>query len=106
MLRFFADMNFGKLKLVHVVMTGSMTADLFDADYAVIDACQGAKEEFACLSELAEYDNIISVLVEASPEKIVIHNAEKYDTDDVCETLINIFDKRIIFCNGCNLCNE
>ena len=53
------------------------------------------KIEIACLNELAEYDSLISMLVEVSPKEIILHNWKKYKNSEIPETLINIFDDRV-----------
>ena len=105
MLRFFADINYGNTDKLHVIINSDDYADVLDADYNRISRFEAPGVEFAYLNELVEYDTLISLLVEASPKEIVLH-CKGADAEDVCETIINIFDDKVTFCGGCFLCRE
>lgn len=106
MLRFFADINYGNEDTVHVVMKSSDAADVYDKLFNIITDDNSYDTEISCLNEFIGYDSLISVLVETSPKEIILHNANKFDTSDICETLTNIFDERVMFCTGCSFCND
>ncbi|MBQ7900338.1 MAG: hypothetical protein IJ365_00050, partial [Clostridia bacterium] len=107
MLRFFASVNYGSVDTIHVVMRRADKADLLDSSYNIYELPSTKYNyEFACMEHMFEYDNVVSSLVEASPKSIVLHNWKKYSDSDLIETLVNIFDERVCFCNGCSYCNR
>lgn len=106
MLRFFASVNYGSVNRLHVVMKSDFSADVLDEEYKEFNNLTNATFEIACLNELAEYDSLISMLVEVSPKEIILHNWKKYKNSEIPETLINIFDDRVKFCDDCHLCKQ
>lgn len=106
MLRFFASVNYGSVQKLHVIIKSEYSADILDEDYNEYNNVKSANFEIAYLNEIVEYDTLVSILVEVSPKEIVVHNWKKYKDCEMLETLINIFDDRIICCEGCFLCAE
>ncbi len=107
MLRFFASVNYGNADVVNVVMKSLESADILDESFNFFDLSNvGYSYEFAYAGEVFEYDNVVSVLVEMSPKLIMLHNWKKYKNSQLIETLINIFDERVKFCDGCRFCAE
>ncbi len=104
-LRFFASVNYGSAEVIHVVMRSNNRADLYDSGYNSYQvADSGGCCEFAA-EMLYEYDSVISSLVEASPKSVVLHNWRSFPESELVETLVNVFDERVSFCDGCSLCN-
>ncbi len=51
-------------------------------------------------------DFLLSALIGIAPKKIIIHNKDNINNMQLLETLLRIFDKRIILCKGCNTCDR
>ncbi len=105
-LRFFASVNYGSVDVIHVLMNGNTKADLYDNNYRIYRPSKDAVEYEIAAEMLYEYDDIVSELVEASPLSVVIHNGSKYEDSELLETIVNIFDDRVSFCEGCSLCRR
>lgn len=54
--------------------------------------------------ELGEDDFLVSALISAAPEKIVLHDAESFENKEVLNTLRRVFGERIETCSECALC--
>ena len=107
MLRFFASVNSGSNDIVNIILKSSESADILDENFNSIEfANVGYNYEFAHAGQLYEYDSIVSVLVEISPKIIIIHNWKSYVNSQMIETIVNIFDDRVKFCDGCRFCAE
>ena len=105
-LRFFASVNFGSVDVIHVVMKAENKADLYDKCHRVYQPENRAMDYEIAAEMLYEYDDIVSELVEASPLSVVIHNGRRFADSELVETIVNIFDDRVSFCDGCSLCRE
>jgi hypothetical protein len=105
-LRFFASVNYGSVDVIHVVMNGNNKADLYDNNHMIYQPSVNSPDYEIAAEMLYEYDDIVSELVEASPLSVVIHKGGKYSDSELVETIVNIFDDRVIFCDGCSLCRE
>ena len=77
------------------------------ADMEGKDITAKCMEEFVgetALMTESDYDDIlISVLITAAPEKVVIHKAENIRNRDLFLTIRKVF-KKIEYCLGCDLC--
>ncbi len=107
MLRFFASVNIGGADMINVIMKSNDGADVLDGNFNVLALADGAHTcEFAYAGEVFEYDSVISTLVEISPRLIILHNWKKHKNSMLIETIVNIFDERVKFCEGCSCCTE
>jgi hypothetical protein len=53
----------------------------------------------------SEDDLIISALITLSPNRIVIHCENNCNNKELIETIKNVFEHRVSFCNSCEFCN-
>lgn len=105
MLQYYVDSQIPKIELVHVMIKNG-SFDLFDLD--------GNKIKTTSLNDIAqdlffdditESDILVSSLIVLSPIKIIIH-VENDEEKDLMLIIKQIFRDRVVFCNGCNICNH
>lgn len=51
-------------------------------------------------------DVLISGLITLSPEKIIIHCKERFNNKEIIETILNVFENKVSFCNDCEICRK
>lgn len=91
------------LKLLEIVVTENRGYIFYDISGRNItsklscEVFEGFEPEFD--------DLLINVLITKNPAKIVIHN-RKFMKKEIADTLKLIFEKRCVFCEGCNLCKK
>ncbi len=56
------------------------------------------------IDEINKDDLIISGLITTSPKKIIIHNVENCRNKELINTIKNVFEDRVKYCNHCNHC--
>lgn len=105
LLTYFVEVQSPRPELLNVIVEKSGEYKIADSEGEDITA--KCMEEFvgetAIMTE-ADYDDIlISVLITAAPEKVVIHKAENIRNRDLFLTIRKVF-KRIEYCIGCDLC--
>lgn len=90
--------------IIHVIYSKNSTI-LLDKDKNIIKT---SKDVFTAkfLSDISfsENDYTLNTILELLPNKIYIHLIDN-TIDEFINTLNLIFEKRIIFCNDCNICN-
>ena len=106
-LRFFSRINYGNMGTVHLILKKDNSIELLDEGFKpyIKEFASVTKYENAFLNEFNIYDNVISALVEASPKTIVVHGWKNYDSCDIIETITDIFDERVVLCEGCIHCS-
>ena len=55
-------------------------------------------------SELTRDDLLVSRLMTIAPKSLVIHNRKYIKNKELLNTLMNIFENKLTFCNGCKMC--
>ena len=106
MLRFFAKMNSSDIDVIHVVMKSDYTADLYDCNMNLFDFSDIKNCEFAYVNEPPEFDSLISVLVELSPCKIILHKCVEFENSEIPRILTDIFEDRVEMCENCVFCDK
>lgn len=51
-------------------------------------------------------DVLISGLITLSPKKIIIHCRENFNNKEIIQTILNVFENKVSFCNDCKLCRQ
>jgi putative sporulation protein YtxC len=105
LLKYFVDMQEPKLEAVHI-LSG------FDDRYIILDHKQNeitndCIKEF--LSEVPEGemnfdDFLVSSLITIAPIRIYIHIEDNLKNKELLQTIKNVFDGKVIICNGCSIC--
>jgi len=57
------------------------------------------------IGDISKDDLIISGLITICPKKVVIHSAERCKNKELINTIQNVFENRVEYCNGCNECD-
>ncbi|SJZ94252.1 putative sporulation protein YtxC [Selenihalanaerobacter shriftii] len=104
LLRYFVDIQEPQVKLVHVVKDSKSGYKLLDDSHEIIqnEYLQGFVLEMVD-DELHYEDLLISALITVAPKKIKLHLKED---SDVVETVKNVFNDKVVTCQGCEYCNK
>ncbi len=105
LLRYFVDLQEPKIKKVNIIRISENSYKLLDSQKNDI------KSEYLqdCVKDMLEQDEefefedlIVSALVNISPNRIILH----FRDENVEETLEEIFEDKLSFCQGCDLCTQ
>lgn len=107
LLKYFVDIQESKIEEVNIIIK-------IDGTYLVKDhRGNDITEKLTCdITDskmnglVAEDDLLISGLVANSPEKIIIHCAENSINKELLQTIQNVFQERVEFCDSCKLCKS
>ena len=105
LLKYFVEIQSPRPELLNITVEK-------DGSYRIIDA-DGKDITARCITEFVgettvmtetDYDDIIiSVLITAAPEKVVVHKGENIKNRDLFLTIKKVFGK-VEYCTGCDLC--
>lgn len=104
LLRTFIQLQIPKIPLVHVIHKDKNQFHVVKADGTPILA----KEMEPTFMEIAEPpsshgDYMMSVLLSMTPERIMLHTSSP--AENVIQTLVKVFEGRIMICDGCSKCH-
>lgn len=107
LLKYFVDIQDSKIELVNVIIDT-------DGNYIIKDELgEDITEKFfseindvKATGEVTIDDMLISALITNIPHHIVIHCSENSNNKEILETIKNVFENRVSFCNGCKLCRK
>jgi len=106
LLKYFVFVQNGRPAMLHLVMEKNGSYLIYDEKRQNITK--------RCMKEWLSEENVptenmddllISILITAAPERIVIHGVEDVQNQELLETIRNVFDKTE-YCGGCNLCRN
>lgn len=104
LLRYFVLVQDPKMKEIHVHHSANgfelMHDDFSPVDMSEIDLFVSDIQD----QDIRFEDMIVSTLISASPEKVVIHTED--DGHNVVKTITNIFDGRAVICKACEKCSS
>ncbi|URZ16943.1 putative sporulation protein YtxC [Clostridium felsineum] len=100
LLKYFVDMQESKIEIVniYVLETGEYKlTDVKGEDITdkVMNEFSGAKSK----KGINEDDILISGLITACPQKIIIYDADKFQNKEILNTIENVFENKVIFCS-------
>lgn len=116
LLRYFVSIQTPRESLVHIVSLGRCNYKIFnilesDITFKYFDDFFGAQ-----LGEQIDGDDVlISVLIAISPNRIIFHSLKSSDEQSedlvkknkqIIEFICQIFDDRLLICNGCSFCDK
>ena len=103
LLKLYVDSEPEKENTVHLIYTNKPI--LLDENKNIIDVTKDI-QNIKYLSDISFSNNdfILNTLLTLIPKKIYIHLTNNY-TDEFIDTISLIFDKRITFCNNCDICS-
>lgn len=107
LLKYFVDIQESKIDEMHIIIKE-------DGKYLIKD--KESNDIFIeFMKELAESkidtdakmeDILISGLITNAPKKLIIHGKENCINKEFINTISNVFENRVIYCNNCILCKE
>ncbi|MDI3534727.1 MAG: hypothetical protein PWQ82_1092 [Thermosediminibacterales bacterium] len=106
LLKYFVEIQEPKKDVIHVILN-SKGFKLYDINMNQLN--DDYLEDFTI--EMAEnsmnYDDLlVSALITIAPNKIIIHSSCPQNYKEALNTVKNIFDDRIMFCDGCEICKD
>lgn len=107
LLKYFVELQEVREPLVHVVLRQNGTYVIYNERKK--DITGRCVEEFlntASTYEMNYDDMLLSSLITLAPLKIIMHGFESAEDKDVTDTIRQVFTGRIVFCEGCRLCEK
>lgn len=104
LLRYFISMQDPKVSMVHVVQLDYQQFQLYSEAGELL-----SKEDITFylkdwIGDVQQYDElIISTLISMAPQNIILHTSDTQTT--VIQTLMNIFEERLVLCTHCQQCS-
>jgi putative sporulation protein YtxC len=95
LLRYFVTVQTPQVQMIHLIHGGKRKFQLLHTDGTPVD-WQDVEQT------RSHEDLLVSTLLNMAPERLVLHT--KAPEENVIRTLMQIFEGRIILCNGCNEC--
>ncbi|MDK2918081.1 MAG: hypothetical protein PWQ37_814 [Candidatus Petromonas sp.] len=106
LLKYFVNVQEPKIELLNVVVDKHGKYHLYDKDNKVIEDKYIRELMDDLLDNDLSYDDmLISSLITIAPKKIVIHYASNIKSNEIIETIKNIFEERVYICSSCRICN-
>jgi putative sporulation protein YtxC len=107
-LRYFVDVQEPKIEEVHVVIAGANTYKILDSQGQAINNQYLENYVFQTDEEINYEDLLITALITIAPYNVMVHISDKAVSavKSAVETIQSIFDGRVIFCCGCEICNQ
>jgi len=107
LLKYFVEIQESKIEEINIVI-GEF------GNYSIIDRNKKdifnefMKDLIECKldSDVKMEDIIISGLITNSPKKVIIHGKSNCLNKEFIDTIENVFENKVSFCNGCMLCTE
>ncbi|HBF38929.1 MAG TPA: hypothetical protein DDW50_16625 [Firmicutes bacterium] len=103
LLQYFVEVQEPRIDEVHVLIKDQQNFYLLDEEKQPInqEQLQGVLTD---LNQDIDYDDLLlSALITISPKRLVLHLSAKAE---IVDTLMNVFQDRIIICDGCPLCSQ
>jgi putative sporulation protein YtxC len=107
LLRYFVEIQEPRYELVHIVIRDGKNYSLFDENLQGIktNSLEGCVMELSN-NEISCDDLFVSMLITLSPRNITIHRAGETQIPLAVETIVNVFEGRVSWCPGCQLCRS
>lgn len=104
LLRFFISIQEPKCKTLHIICCEGNFYQLYDENFVSIQKglVQSIANEFG--EQLTVDDLLISNILTLAPEKVVIHNMNYLENQELLKTIKTLFEDHISFCMGCVYC--
>ena len=103
LLRYFVEAQEPRIDEVHVLIKDKQNFYLLDEEQNPINK-QQLEWVLVEFNQTNDYDDLLlSALVTIAPRKVVLHIRHK---SEIVETIINIFQERVVVCKGCKICDH
>lgn len=104
LLRYFVSVQSPKITMIHIFHKGKGQFYLTKADGTSVNPSEFDTAVHDFIEQaISQEDVIVSTLLTVAPERIVLHSQDH--EENVIRTLTQIFDDRIIVCEGCSECS-
>ena len=106
LLRYFVNIQQPRPSLVHIIVSPDGGYTLLNESGEDITARCFADfiEGEILLTEEAYDDLLISVLITLAPENVTVHNSTCIKNHELFSTISQVFDGKITYCRGCEIC--
>lgn len=103
LLRYFVEIQEPKIDEVHVLVQSDQEVYFLDETSQPVkpDQIHTVLNEFD--QEIEYEDWLLSALITIAPKKIILHITAE---SDMVQTILNVFEPRVIVCKGCNFCKK
>lgn len=107
LLQYFIKIQPSKLNVLHIVAKKNGTYNFYNKFLLNINnECKENLEEEILTNQINYDDFLISTVIVLSPKKIILHRSDIIKNKELISTLDKIFENKIKFCDGCNLCEN
>lgn len=106
LLKYFVEVQDSKLDRVDLFI-GKEDGDYIlrdDSGNNMLESLLSDLCENKTMGDISKDDLIISGLITTCPQKVVIHSAERCKNKELINTIQNVFENRVEYCEGCNEC--
>jgi putative sporulation protein YtxC len=106
LLKYFVDVQESKLEEVHIMIDTNgdyIVKDEFGND--VLNNLMDELYETKYTTTVSSEDLIISGLITTSPKKVIIHSVHNCKNKELMDTIKNVFEERVEYCNDCKQCD-
>lgn len=104
-LRYFINVQEPQVEETHVLIYGASSFKLLDANGQSIDNQYLDSFDAQYSDEINYQDLLITALIAVSPHHVVLHNPFLQGPNELIRTIKSIFEDRVMFCNGCDMCS-
>ena len=107
LLKYFVEIQESKIEEINIIIGESGNYSIIDRNKKDIFN-EFMKDLIECKldSDVKMEDIIISGLITNSPKKVIIHGKSNCLNKEFIDTIENVFENKVSFCNGCMLCTE
>ena len=107
LLKYFVEIQESKIEEINIIIGESGNYSIIDRNKKDIFS-EFMKDLIECKldSDVKMEDIIISGLITNSPKKVIIHGKSNCLNKEFIDTIENVFENKVSFCNGCMLCTE
>lgn len=107
LLKYFVEIQESKIEEINIIISESGNYSIIDRNKKDIFN-EFMKDLIECKldSDVKMEDIIISGLITNSPKKVIIHGKNNCLNKEFIDTIENVFENKVSFCNGCMLCTE
>ena len=104
LIKLYVNSQKSKINIVHVIYSKNYTLILDENKEIISHSKNNFNAKFLSDISFSTNDYTLNTLLDLIPEKIYIHLIDNV-IDEFVNTLNSIFEKRIINCTDCNICN-
>ncbi|MCS1351572.1 putative sporulation protein YtxC [Mechercharimyces sp. CAU 1602] len=103
LLRYFVQIQESKMPLVHVLHVGQRRFRLLDREGSPVQVeVEGSPSSDLMEQVHSHEDLVVSTLLTMAPAHVILHS--RHLEENVIRTLVQIFEGRIVVCEGCSDC--